>query len=280
MNPIVQSYYRLEKHLAGRHDQKKHGRSIPEPASALAHRVSLTPEEFLQTPRLPGTDGGTVDTRAVLSYLLKTAGGRSKNSQIVDNLLATPDIKSTVKLREINTALNIGAHLAHVLLKKYPSISEGMTGSEVEKSLVRFLLDVKNAAIVTVDMKDGSGKDFVRAGDRQLELARIFLKNFNVLPAGEDPQTAENEFSAVSSQEEGKLLRKRKKIDELRIKKIDEWKAAQADYYYNQWGNEAEEEAKFKSPPQLTNEELAAIDAEEDRELDDAVARIYEGIGD
>lgn len=158
---------------------------IGPPLETLLRRLTETPAEFLEPPRLGGGNG--VAVAALVNDLLHRLGGRADAADLA---------------RFAGRAGERPNGLALVMIGVWLLADDAFASAGVDRAdVLRFLGDaVGELAEVT------SARQFVADPDRREELVRVALARLGLRPEGESVAQATDRLSSVSGTERRRLV--------------------------------------------------------------------------
>ncbi|MEN3294372.1 MAG: hypothetical protein V7642_3625 [Burkholderiales bacterium] len=152
----------------------------------LTHRLSETPREFLEEPRIGPS--GTVHVAALVNDVLKMNGARTSYA-----------VLSRFQGKDPKTDRN---RLALVMIAAWLLADDWFVAAHIAQLELLKVLDeaVPELAAAT------PAHNFVNDPDRREELARVTLARLNYRPAGETIAQATDRLSSISGTERRRLL--------------------------------------------------------------------------
>lgn len=183
----------------------KEGPSIEE----LTRHLAECPPVFLAEPLQPGGIG-EVDVAAVVCDLVAELGGSRPGNVVLEGLRYSP-FDSALKARPQLRLCLLTAWLA-----THPQLREGEHAEKLLQLLTREVPEL--AALVNAETVVGEP-------ERREELVRLLLRGYELLPAGESEEEAENRFDALSSVKREQVVKAAQEA-EKRARKLREEIAA------------------------------------------------------
>lgn len=176
------------------------------PLETLLRRLTETPAEFLEGPRLGGGHG--VAVAALVNDLLHRFGGHAQAGELA-RFAGRPSERPN--------------RLALVMIGVWLLADDALAGAGVDRAdVLRFLGDaIGELAEVT------AAKQFVADPDRREELVRVALSRLSMRPQGESVAQATDRLSSVSGTERRRLVAASREAEQ-RARAIREALAAKA----------------------------------------------------